>query len=274
VQRSGPTPPGGVEAELVVVEEPERAESYATVDVRGKLVLVRGDLERIRQLAVVQGGAIGIVTDAMWEFPPVRTRMDIPDARMYSSFWWGDPAEPRCFGFVLSPRQGEWLRGLARRCAAEGQTIRLKAEVKARFYAGAIEDVEAVLRGTGQGEVLVVAHLCHPQWSANDNASGCGAAIEAARVLAKLIDSGTLPRPRRSIRFLLVPEMARYKSTTARRIMPSGWVELKEREREGGIASGVARKIKPPMVNKPSQKVMLLKATILVISTAEKPHDE
>lgn len=208
VQRSGPTPPGGVEAQLVVVEDPERAESYASLDVRGKLVLVRGDLERIRQLAVVRGGAAGIITDGIWEFPPIRTRMDLPDARQYSSFWWGAPGEPRCFGFVLSPRQGEWLREVARRAAADGREVRLHAEVRSRFYAGALEDVEAVLPGTGRGEVLVVAHLCHPQWSANDNASGCGAAIEAARVLAKLVKSGTLPRPARGIRFLLVPEMS------------------------------------------------------------------
>lgn len=207
IQRSCATPPGGVEAEIVAVDEPERAESYSSLDVRGKYVLVRGDLERIRQLAVVQRGAAGIISDTMWEFPPVRTRMDVPDARQYSSFWWGAPGEPRCFGFVLSPRQGEWLRNLIRRAEAGGQPVRLRGEVKSSFYAGAIEDVEAVLQGTGPGEVLVVAHLCHPQWSANDNASGCGAAIEAARALEKLVDSGALPRPSRSIRFLLVPEM-------------------------------------------------------------------
>jgi hypothetical protein len=207
IQRSCATPPGGVEAEVVVVDEPERAESYASVDVRGKYVLVRGDLERIRQLAVVQGGAVGIIADTMWEFPPIRTRMDVPDARQYSSFWWGAPGEDRCFGFVLSPRQGEWLRGLIRRGAADGKPVRLRGEVKSSYYGGAIEDVEAVLRGTGSGEVLVVAHLCHPQWSANDNASGCAAAIEAARTLEKLVQSGVLPRPARSIRFLLVPEM-------------------------------------------------------------------
>jgi len=55
-------------------------------------------------------------------------------------------------------------------------------------------------------EVLVVAHLCHPQPSANDNASGAAAALEAARVLQTLIAGGHLPPPRRSIRFLWLPE--------------------------------------------------------------------
>jgi hypothetical protein len=49
--------------------------------------------------------------------------------------------------------------------------------------------------------------LCHPQPSANDNASGSAAVLELARTLHRLIDSGTLPPPRRSIRMLLVPEM-------------------------------------------------------------------
>jgi hypothetical protein len=55
--------------------------------------------------------------------------------------------------------------------------------------------------------VVIVSHLCHPQPSANDNASGGATAIESARTLARLIDSGTLPRPRRGIRILLPPEM-------------------------------------------------------------------
>lgn len=55
---------------------------------------------------------------------------------------------------------------------------------------------------------MVVAHICHPQPSCNDNASGSAAALEAARVLQKLIKSGELPRPRRNIVFTLVPEMS------------------------------------------------------------------
>jgi len=53
----------------------------------------------------------------------------------------------------------------------------------------------------------VVAHLCHPRPSANDNASGAGAVMEAARALQALVTAGVLAAPRRTIRFLLVPEM-------------------------------------------------------------------
>jgi aminopeptidase YwaD len=52
-----------------------------------------------------------------------------------------------------------------------------------------------------------VAHLCHPQPSANDNASGAAAALEAARTLQSLVGGGRLPRPRRTVRFLWLPEI-------------------------------------------------------------------
>ena len=85
--------------------------------------------------------------------------------------------------------------------------VRLHAKVNSRLYSGKIENVTAVIKGRTDEEVLVVAHLCHPQHSANDNASGCGAVIEVARVLRKLVVEKRLPRPKRTIRFLLVPEM-------------------------------------------------------------------
>ena len=53
----------------------------------------------------------------------------------------------------------------------------------------------------------MVTHLCHPQPSANDNASGAGAPLEAARTLQALIENSKLPRPRRSIRLLWETEM-------------------------------------------------------------------
>lgn len=208
IQRSAPTPPDGVEAELVVVEAADKDESYEGLNVQGKLVVTSVDVESVRQLAVKQRGALGIVSDWMMEFAGVRSRWDLPDTHQYTSFWWPGADEPKCFGFVLTPRQGDWLRQLIRRENAAGRKVTARAKVKSSFCAGAIDNVEAVIPGTGSDEVLVVAHLCHPQHSANDNASGCAAAIEAARALADLIAKGSLQPPRRGIRFLLVPEFA------------------------------------------------------------------
>jgi len=199
-----------VTAELVLVERFDDPAAYRRVDVADKLVFGRGDLSEARRLAVERHGAIGLVTDNLWEFAPVRHRFDIPDALQYTSFWWtGAPGEKRCFGFVLSPKGGEDLRRLLNTKKAAGRPVRVHARVASSFVKGTIENVSAFIPGDGEAdeEVLVVAHLCHPEASANDNASGAGAAMEAARALHSLIASGRLPRPRRGLRFLLVPEM-------------------------------------------------------------------
>jgi hypothetical protein len=210
IQRSLATPAGGVEAEVVVLEDGEEEPEYEGLELRGKVVLTRGDIGRVRELAVQQHGASGILFDGMRESPPVRPLMGLPDARQYTSFWWEDATQDvptRCFGFVLTPQQGEWLRRLVRAEAREGRVVRVHAEVDASAYAGHGEDVEAFIPGEAAEEVWLVAHLCHPQPSANDNASGAATLLETARALAGLVESGKLPRPRRGLRFLLVPEM-------------------------------------------------------------------
>ncbi|MEJ2750778.1 MAG: DUF4910 domain-containing protein [Anaerolineae bacterium] len=169
----------------------------------GKLVLTNGSVNRVHQLAVEKFGAIGILFDGMALAPPVRLPMDLADARQYTSFWWTGN-ETECFGFVLTPRQGQWLRGLLKK-----GRVKVRADIQAELYDGEIEVVTAVIPGTTHPneQTILVSHLCHPQPSANDNGSGVAANLEAARTLKQLIDSGQLPPPQRSIRFLWMPEM-------------------------------------------------------------------
>ncbi len=203
IQRSAPF---DGEAEVVLLEDGEEEEDYAGLDITGKLVITKGDLDRVRELAVEKRGALGIVFDGMREFAPVRSHMDIPDALQYTSFWWTGK-EKKCFGFVLSPKEGERLRALVKKRSKEGKPVKLRAKVESRFYDGEIEVVSAIIPGQTDEEVLVISHLCHPQPSANDNASGSATALEIARTLFKLIKEGRLSKPRRGIRFLWVPEM-------------------------------------------------------------------
>lgn len=197
------------EAEVALLQDGLEEAEYDGLDLSDKIVLTKGDVERVRQLAVEKYGAVGILFDGMRGVPPVRQAMDLPDARQYTSFWWtGQPDEKKCFGFVLSPRQGQWLRELICRQSQDGQPpVRVRARVDSSLYDGAMEVVTALVPGETDEAVIVVAHLCHPQPSANDNASGTAAALEAARTLARLIANGDLPRPRRGIRFLWLPEM-------------------------------------------------------------------
>jgi hypothetical protein len=83
----------------------------------------------------------------------------------------------------------------------------VRAEVRSSFYDGALEVVSATIPGETDQEVIVVAHLCHPLPSANDNASGAAAALEAALTVQKLVATGELNAPTRTIRFLWLPEM-------------------------------------------------------------------
>ncbi len=189
------------EAEVVVLDKGESEAEYEGLDLVGKMVLARGNVRRVRDLAVVRRGAVGLIYDGMAEHEPVRPAWTLPDAVQYTSFWW-QGQEPQGFGFALTPRQGERLRHLAR----EGP-LRVRAHVDARLYNGALEVVEALIPGTTDEEIVLVAHLCHPQPSANDNASGAAALLETARALAALIGGGQLAPPRRAVRFLWVPEI-------------------------------------------------------------------
>jgi aminopeptidase YwaD len=200
IQRSTSTPPEGVTTELVLVEDAEHDEGYEGLDVRGKLVLARGNVHAIVDRAVVKYGALGIVVDNMTEFLPVRTREDLIDAVQYTSFWWYD--EPQtAFGFAVSPRVGDQLRRLYKK-----GPVTVFARVDAELHPGEMENVEAFIPGETDEEVLLVSHLCHPKPGANDNASGPSTLLETARVLNRLITEGKIAKPRRGIRFLLMPE--------------------------------------------------------------------
>jgi hypothetical protein len=186
---------------LVAVDGGGEARDYQGTDVTGAVVLVRDPVHRALELAVLERGAAGLLYDGRRLLPPVRDRFDDPEQLAYTSFWWnGD--EPRGWGFVVSPRRGDRLRHDLR----AGQRLELDVEIESRRFATTIPLVSAALPGRTDREVLVVAHLCHPQPSANDNASGAAAALEAARVLKRLEAPGRLGGEY-GVRFLWVPEL-------------------------------------------------------------------
>jgi len=200
------TKEGGVEAELVDVGTGTSADDYRGKRVKGKLVLASGKGRTVMLEAVGKRGAAGILTDGLpYEFSGVREHLDVPDAHAYQGLWpTAKEKSKMTFGFSLSKRQGNVLRALLK----SGKKVRLRATVDADLHPGHEEVVVATIRGRElpDEEVVGVAHLCHPKPGANDNASGSGALLEVARTIAKLIESKKIERPRRTIRFLWVPE--------------------------------------------------------------------
>ncbi|MBT9164562.1 MAG: putative polysaccharide biosynthesis protein with aminopeptidase-like domain protein [candidate division WS2 bacterium] len=195
------------EVELVVVDGGDEDKDYTGLDIKGKVVLSNASPRRLNDLAVGRYGAVGIIYDGLNPSPPVRSKLDLPDAVEYSSFWWGKDSQ-KTFGFVLSPNVGSYLRDLYKKELDKGNPPpRLKIKIDAEFYDGSTEVVEAVIPGNTEDEVLLIAHLCHPQPSANDNASGSAVLMEIARTLKQLITEGKIPKPVKGIRFLWVPEM-------------------------------------------------------------------
>ncbi len=200
------TPPEGVTADLVDVGKGVSDSDYVGKKVRGRLVLATGRGRTVHLQAVVKRGAAGVVTDGLsYEFPGVRESTDIPDAHAYQGIWpTAKEVKDIRFGFSLSRRQGNELRKLM----AGGRRVRLHAKVDAEMVPGSYSTVTASIRGSEmpEQEVFLVAHLCHPKPSANENASGSGLLVEVARTITSLIRSGKVARPRRTIKFIWLAE--------------------------------------------------------------------
>ena len=189
-----------VETELIDVGNGASEADYSGKDVRGKIVLADGVLARVQELAIAQHGAVGIVSD-MPNQTTAWTGLDTTVVR------WGhlDARQPSGFAFMVSRQTAEALRSRLR----NGEHVTLNAHVKATVGPGHWTVVTATIPGTDSaaGEIVYSCHLDHERPGANDNGSGCVTILESARVLAHLIDSGQLPRPKRTLRFIWGPEV-------------------------------------------------------------------
>src|ERR1700704_2645719 len=189
-----------VETELVDVGNGASEADYSSKDVRGKIVLADGVLARVQELAVAQHGVVGIVSD----MPNQTTAWSGLDTTVVR---WGhlDARQPSGFAFMASRQTARALRSRLR----TGEHVILNAHVKATVSPGHWTVVTATIPGTDSaaGEIVYSCHLDHERPGANDNGSGCVTILESARVLAHLIDSGRLPRPKRTLRFVWGPEV-------------------------------------------------------------------
>jgi len=191
---------GRAEADLVDIGAGTAESDYQGKDVRGRLVLTSSQPGAIQELAVGRYGAAGIVS---W-------------AQNQRTAWWGEDqslvrwghldtfAAHPTFAFMVSPARAHgWQERLRR-----GEAVHLRAEVDAGQVPSAYLIPTAIIPGRDRShEIVFSCHLDHPSPGANDNASGCAGELEIARTLHRLVASGALPQPARTIRFLWPAEM-------------------------------------------------------------------
>jgi len=195
---------GNVTGDLVDVGNGARAEDYAGKNLEGKVVLGSTSSGSLQRLGVFERGAIGVLS-----YNTMHPEPNNPDEIQSQSVSANAPQGKKAgFGWSISPRIG---RELASRLA-RGEKVTIRSIVKAESFPGEMETVHAVLPGDGSSSqaVAVSGHLYegYLKQGANDDASGCALGLEMGRAFKRLVDEGKLPRPKRDIHFLWVPEIS------------------------------------------------------------------
>ena len=193
-----------VTAEVVYVGT-GRDKDYRGKKVKGKIVMGSGSAGGIFRSAVSKRKAAGVLgtgsSGVTRGYPGITpTQIGWQSVRPQK--------DEKGFGFVLSKRQHDEIRSYL----DQGKKVVMKARVRIQMLPYKMNVVSAAIPGTDPeaGELLMVAHLFERIGTpgANDNCSGVATILEAGRTLAKLISRGILDPPRRTIRFLWVPEIS------------------------------------------------------------------
>jgi hypothetical protein len=179
-----------VEAEIVDAGSGSTRELDA-LDLKGRVVLVDGNLSRTFRSAV-ERGAIGVMAYSLPDYlQPQKNRHSI----QFRSIGY-DP-EARAWGIALSTDARDRLH----EALAHGR-VRVHVEIDAGWTENPVErTVVADIKGLRHPDERIVfsAHVQEP--GANDNASGVGAQVEMARVAAQMFRDGSFA-PERSMTFL------------------------------------------------------------------------
>ncbi|MDR2121142.1 MAG: DUF4910 domain-containing protein [Tannerella sp.] len=184
-----------VETQLVWIGRGSTREELA--DVKGKIVVTEVAGARI-QGDVDKAGAVGIIS--FYSPRPLVDPIQVPNA--------GIRPGTSLFCFNLPPRDGYALRD--RLLAGETITVQAKVETTETETDNQIPTCLIPGADPNAGEIIITAHLFegYVKLGANDNNSGAAAILDMARTLNKLIVAGSIPRPKRSIRFLWIPEIS------------------------------------------------------------------
>jgi hypothetical protein len=178
-----------------------RPDDYAGKDLAGKIVVTEGSAGTVHQTACMGKGALGVISIQ-------GTRPYVDPLQIGWASVRGTPDNPAKFAFQIPPREGEYLK--RRLQGGEKITVSAKVETATRPYT--LQNLVWHIPGTdpAAGEIIFSAHLFegYVKMGGNDNISGSAAVVEIGRTLNTLINEGRLPRPARTIRFIIGPEFS------------------------------------------------------------------
>ncbi|UJG42325.1 MAG: DUF4910 domain-containing protein [Candidatus Heimdallarchaeum endolithica] len=186
-----------VKAELVDIEDATNKEILKKENIEGKIVLTSASIKSIKE-KIFELGALGVII-----YPTEKRAVGKENLIQYVGLWPNEEdAEMTTFGFSISRKQAMMLKNYLKK-----EKVVLHAKIDSKLYTGKLHVLTTKIDGNSKndGEIVLIAHICHPYPSANDNASGSGLLLEIFRTLKKLVEKKIVV-PKRSIRFLWVPE--------------------------------------------------------------------
>ncbi len=182
------TPGDGVAAEVVWVKN---TDDLSNSNVKGKIVYMEADPRKIYDGAVVEGGALGLLT---YNNPGYLQPAQNTTSIQFRSIPYNEEVKAWCI--PLSYAANETLKAKLNQ-----GNVNVMATIETKIYGSEELTVVADIRGSKKPEESMVfsAHVQEP--GANDNATGVGAQVEMAAVTAGLVKSGEFD-PSRTLTFL------------------------------------------------------------------------
>ncbi len=190
--------PCDITVEIVDIGTGDNKEDYEKNDIEGKIILMSGPIYLNRPY-IEESKAIGVIY-----YPDLRRTRNNLDRRIYNGFFTTkERMDNAKFGFSISYNQAMHLKELLKK-----GPVKVHARIKAEFLNGNFEVLSSSIQGMEfpEQEIIIIAHLCHPLPSANDNASGAAGLLELARAFKYLIKNKIIDNPKRTLRFVWVPE--------------------------------------------------------------------
>lgn len=194
--------PIDLEAQLIDAGKGNKPEDYENA--QGKVAMVTGAPRSVYPFAS-KHDVLGLIYNP----DPERAAAIGDNAIQYGAFWpIADSLAEVTSGFSISHKQARELKKYLN--TTEGVYVHLKIDSAFDTDKGTLHVLESEITGVEfpKEEIVLISHLCHPAPSANDNASGSATLAELAIAIAKMIKTGQIPPPKRTLRFLWVPEFS------------------------------------------------------------------